>query len=190
MTPRSASKDPSEGAGAEALQPTVDSETGRYHLLGLPVWFMSPQYYADLQKQLEDLSGRASKGILYRSAFRSGQRTAEVLGDREPTNPGTEARLTRLLRLPDFAFAAGHGRSELKVEDLDRGETTWILRDSLIAELHGPSKEAACHFYSGFLAGFMSQVLGRPVETEEVECRARGDSRCAFRTRSARSLAV
>ncbi len=168
----------------------VDPATGHMTMWGMPAWLMSPQYYAEMQGELEVLSGKAAKGVLYRVAFRSGRRAAEglrLLAVQSHAGVGVEALLQRLR---DLALAAGHGVSEVTVSDVGKREVTWVIRESLLATLHAPSKDPVCHYYEGFLAGFVSEILGAPVEGVETECRAQGDARCAFRTKPAAASPV
>lgn len=161
----------------------VDPATGHMTLWGVPVWISPPQYHAEMQAELEALSGKAAKGMLYRVAFRSGRRAVQALGLAAPGDASAEERATLLRRLEDLTLAAGHGISRLSVGDLSKREVKLIMEHSLLATMHAPSKEPVCHYYEGFLAGFVTSVLGAPVEAVEMECRAKGDARCAFRTR-------
>lgn len=162
----------------------VDPVTGHMTLWDVPVWLLSPQYYAEMQVELETLSGKASKGVLYRVAFRSGRRAVEALGLACPAETPDAECAARLRRLEDIALAAGHGFSEISTGDLAKREVTWIIEHSLLATLHARSAEPVCHYYEGFLAGFVTTVLGAPVEGREMECRAKGDAHCVFHTKT------
>lgn len=168
----------------------VDPATGHMTLWGMPAWIMSPQYYAEMQAELEMLSGKAARGVLYRVAFRSGARAAE--GIARATGPARtdEEKAAELHRLVALAFAAGHGLSALSVGDVANRDLTWVIGNSWLAALHAPAKDAVCHYYEGFLAGYAATILGTPVEVREIECRAKGDARCKFRTRAAASSPV
>ncbi len=161
----------------------VDPATGRMTLWGVPVWIIPPQYHAEMQAELETLSGKAARGMLYRVAFRSGRRAVESLQLAPPSGAPTAERVARLRRLEAIAFAAGHGISTVTPGDLAKREVTMTMRYSLLASMHPPSKEPVCHYYEGFLAGFVSEVVGAPVEGIEIECRAKGDAQCIFRTK-------
>lgn len=39
----------------------------------------------------------------------------------------------------------------------------------------------ACHWTRGYIAGFISEVFGKPVETVEVKCQTTGDEYCEFK---------
>lgn len=160
----------------------VDPATGHMTLWGVPAWLMSPRYHAEMQVELETLSGKASKGVLYRVAFRSGRRAVEALGLACPAGTPDAECAARLRRLEEISLAAGHGFSEVSTGELAKREVTWIMEHSLLATLHARSEEPVCHYYEGFLAGFVTAFFGAPVEGREIECRAKGDERCVFRT--------
>ncbi len=163
----------------------VDPATGHMTLWGVPVWIIPPQYHAEMQAELECLSGKAAKGMLYRVAFRSGRRAVEALGLAPPAGAPEAERAARLKRIEEVTAAAGHGLSSLALGDLGKREVTLTMKHSLLATMHPPSKEPVCHYYEGFLAGFVSAVLRAPVEAVETECRAKGDAQCVFRTKAA-----
>ena len=43
------------------------------------------------------------------------------------------------------------------------------------------TKEPSCHFFRGFLAGFLSELFNRTIVVTEEKCASRGDARCEFR---------
>ncbi len=155
---------------------------GAILLLGEPAWFVTPDFYLDLQNQLEVVSGRAARGILYRAAFSGGFRMAKRLA-----KPLAEAEdpEDRLRQIEEFLATAGYGRYTYRATDAANAETEWILPDSTLARMHARSREPVCHLYEGFLAGWLTVLFDRPVECVEVECRAKGDDRCLFRTKPA-----
>src|SRR3990172_4250166 len=59
---------PVRESDVSAFPVTFDRREGRILFSGVPVWFMTAQYYVDMQVQLESVIGKASKGILYRVA--------------------------------------------------------------------------------------------------------------------------
>ena len=185
---------PDDRASSKPLGPAsslvFDPATGHMTLRGIPVWLVPPEYHAEMQAELEALSGKAAKGVLYRVAFRSGRRAVEGLGLAAPPGASEAERVARLRRIEEITAAAGHGLSAVTVGDLEKREVTMTLPDSLLARLHAPSKEPVCHYYEGFLAGFVTAVLDAPVEGLETECRAKGDARCVFRTKAAASAPV
>ena len=180
---------PKEADTAEAspLPVTYDAEQGRIYLLGEPAWFMSPEFYLDLQNQLEAMSGKAAKGILYRVSFSAGQRTGKRLSG--PLKDGDDL-VERLQQVSDFFSLTGHGRYTFEVKDAASAETGWVMAESFVAKLHAPGRESVCHVYAGFIAGWLTVLFDRPVECVEVECRSKGDPQCVFRTKAARATPI
>ncbi len=168
----------------------VDPTTGHMSLWGVPVWIMPPQYHAEMQAELEALSGKAAKGMLYRVAFRSGRRAVESLGLDALEGSAPSAKVASLRQLEEITLAAGHGFSSVAVGDLGKREVTLTMHHSLLATMHSPSREPVCHYYEGFFAGYVTAVLGAPVEALETECRAKGDAECVFRTKPAAASPV
>lgn len=57
-----------------------------------------------------------------------------------------------------------------------------VLRTEDWVEARGDETdpEGSCSFSTGFLAGLLSEVSGRPVAVLETSCRSRGDDACRF----------
>lgn len=174
---------PPQGSEVDPFPVTFDKQAGRIFFAGVPVWFMSPRYYVDLEVQLEAVMGKASKGILYRVAELGGSHIVRLsVGDLDADDM---TRVSALLRIAELFPLLGHGKVTLVVEDLGSLETTWTLPHSQIAELRRPTPHVVCHLYAGVIAGFVSTVFGRPVRSDEVRCRAKGDEACVITTRAA-----
>jgi len=173
-----------EKVSSDSFPITFDTEKGRIFMQGLPVWFMSPQYYADMQVQLETLMGKASRGILYRAAEHAGVRIATLLGPGIGPETDDMARVSLLLRVAEVMPSAGHGRMTFVVGDLKDADITWTLPYSYIAELSEKTSHPVCHFYAGYIGGIASVVFGRNVVCEEVECRVMSAKACVFKTRA------
>jgi predicted hydrocarbon binding protein len=164
---------------------TFDRASGRIRLYGMPGLFTFPEFLLDLHTQLEKVSGRAAKGLLYRVSYLAGRRTAAALGGPVGSSADAGAIDARLARFVDFVLLTGYGNFSFSIADVANAETEWTILDSVIAELRPQSKESVCHVYAGFLAGALAGTFGRPVECIEGSCRAKGDEACVFRTRSA-----
>lgn len=164
---------------------TFDRREGRILFSGVPVWFMTAQYYVDMQVQLESVMGKASKGILYRSAELLGMRLVRLVAGEPDADVDGMTRVSALLRVAEFLPVLGHGKATLALGDLQTLETTWTLPHSQIAELRRPSSQAVCHFYAGVVAGLVAGAFGRGVRAEEVQCRAKGDEACVITTHAA-----
>ena len=54
------------------------------------------------------------------------------------------------------------------------------LYNSQEARYLGPSEKPVCQFFTGFIAGHTSSLLGETVEAREVSCQAMGEPCCTF----------
>lgn len=81
-------------------------------------------------------------------------------------------------RLSDFFSDLGWGR--LTFEQLHPGVGLLQSEDWAEASSDAASKQPMCHITTGVLAEVLSQTAGADVAILEVECRSKGDSRCAF----------
>lgn len=54
------------------------------------------------------------------------------------------------------------------------------LYNSQEARYLGPSEKPVCQFFTGFIAGHASSLLGETVEAREVSCQAMGEACCTF----------
>lgn len=80
--------------------------------------------------------------------------------------------------LADYFSRRGWGT--LSHETLHPAVGLLSSKDWAEAKPDDPDPEASCSFSAGFLSGLLSQLAGGPVAVLEVECRSRGDARCAF----------
>ncbi len=64
--------------------------------------------------------------------------------------------------------------------DFKSGSGKVIIRNSF-ESVARKTNEPSCHFFRGFLAGFLSELFDRTVVVTEEKCASRGDSHCEFR---------
>lgn len=54
-----------------------------------------------------------------------------------------------------------------------------MVTDSFEALAH-KTDQPCCHFFRGFLAGFLSELFGKTVTVTEEKCAGKGDEHCEF----------
>jgi hypothetical protein len=84
----------------------------------------------------------------------------------------------------------GYGRNTYEGTDRADAAAQWVLWDGLLVSLHGKSADPVCQLYAGLLASWLTTPFGRPVNCRPYECHAKGDSRCASRTRLAWAMRI
>lgn len=160
---------------------------GSLSLLNRPGVFQDVESLAVERRQsLEVLGHDRARALRYRMGFEQGRRDAvrhlAVFDD--------NVRLA-LQAGPVFGQLQGRYVADMAHFEFDLDART-LLRE--IRLVH--SKEAlahklvmqdetrpACWGTAGYLSGHVSEILGRRVITVELECEARGDSRCVFVSR-------
>jgi anti-anti-sigma regulatory factor len=133
----------------------------------------------------EQLGETIARGVLTQHGLRSGRADFEALVD-EFAGEGADDRLRLGFRLQQWMGAA---RFELARVDRSGGglvvEGSW--RNSFEAEIHlaqfGPDDHPVCFGLSGYLSGWCSEALGKPVLAVETSCMGQGEARCEFKIR-------
>ncbi len=64
--------------------------------------------------------------------------------------------------------------------EFDRRPIKVALHNSQEARYLGPADHPVCEFFTGFIAGHASSIIGERVEAREVECKAMGAPCCVF----------
>lgn len=78
----------------------------------------------------------------------------------------------------DMFRLQGLGRLALESVDESHGELLFTGKD--VFESYEPSEYPQDHFTRGFLARAVSALVGRPMNCEEIACRAQGAPECRF----------
>ncbi len=55
------------------------------------------------------------------------------------------------------------------------------VEGSILVEAIGSSKKPVCKPMAGFFKGFLSELLGKKFDVEEVSCAAQGNEKCVFK---------
>jgi len=117
--------------------------------------------------------------VFYNAGKKSGAFIAELLAKRYELKG--ESLISALVQA---TRAIGWGQVENINVDREGLFGGVKVRRCFEALLRGTRKEKVCHWTRGFIAGFLSEVLGKPVEAVELKCAAAGDEMCEFEVRS------
>lgn len=63
--------------------------------------------------------------------------------------------------------------------DFAKGAGKVIIIDSFESRTR-KTTQPCCHFFKGFLAGFLSELFGKTIEVAEEKCAGKGDEHCEF----------
>lgn len=129
--------------------------------------------YRDIYK----LSKLGIDRIIKKAAEYGGKKGAKTLKERYGVYTD---RLDEALELLTI-IAESSRLIDLMEFDLDTLEIH--VEGSILVEAIGKSQKPVCRPMAGFFKGFLSDLLERKFEVEEVTCAAQGYERCTFRIR-------
>lgn len=111
-------------------------------------------------------------GLLLLSGLKGGSGAAKYVKDMVQADKSNCMAILRELFL-----ASGWGKLEM---DLDRMTCNGkvIVRDSFIADAYGPSDLPVCGYMSGFIAGYMTEMMGYTFQVREISCKSMGNTVC------------
>ncbi len=72
----------------------------------------------------------------------------------------------------------GWGKVRTKV-NLTQQKLTVTIQNSITSR-QTETKEPACHFISGYIAGVFSTAFGKTIDCMETKCKTKGDALCEF----------
>lgn len=132
---------------------------------------------------IESLGFDAARGLLTRMGYTCGTRDALLALKRRPE--GEDFRTAFIAGSSLHALEGAVQVNTVKLDiDTDRGHflADFIWRDSAEGEFHlnnyGVGSEPGCWTQTGYLSGYASVFLGRPILFREVQCTVMGHEHC------------
>lgn len=93
---------------------------------------------------------------------------------------GTKTGEGALRHLCTLKSEENWGKLSFHDVDPEKGSGRVLITDSF-ETVARKRDQPSCHFFKGFLAGFLSKLFGKPITVVEEKCAAKGDERCEFR---------
>jgi predicted hydrocarbon binding protein len=141
-----------------------------------PAMIMPIELFSSLFEEVERIlqpSGFAA--VFYNAGKKGGAHMADLLSRKYTLED--KQLISALIQLTK---AIGWGQiDEIKV-DLNRPYSTIRIRRCFEAILRKKGQERGCHWTRGFLAGFLSQTVKKPMEAIELKCATGKDEHCEF----------
>ncbi|UCE29143.1 MAG: 4-vinyl reductase [Candidatus Bathyarchaeota archaeon] len=128
--------------------------------------------------QMEDaleliFSPSAASVILYTTAIKCGVRSYMKM--KEEFNTGKEA----LNYLSSRKKEENWGKMAFQGVDFENKSGRIVIDDSFEV-MTRKTNQPSCHFFRGFLAGFLSELLKKRIAVTEEKCAGKGDKHCEF----------
>jgi len=127
--------------------------------------------YRDIHK----LSRLGIEGIVRKAAEYGGKKGARTLKERYGVFTD---RLDEALEL--LTIIAESSRL-IDLFEFDLSSMEIYVEGSILVEAVGKSQKPVCRPMASFFKGFLTELLGRKFEVEEVSCTAQGHERCTFK---------
>jgi len=137
--------------------------------------FLFPfETFSDFESALELIfSPSAASVILYTAALKCGTKLCRRVKKRLKTK---EEALTSFSKLK---HKEKWGKISFQKINFKNGLGKVIVTDSFETKAR-KTKQPSCHFFRGFLAGFLSELFQKTVTVTEENCAAKGDEQCEF----------
>ena len=131
------------------------------------------QTFNEIKDSLYGTFGVSAYTILYYSGIGTGHRAYE----RRAANAKTKEETLKLLAGDKINDNWG----EITFQDIDFAKLSGrILLKNCFEARAAKSKQQICYFIKGYLTGFLSGLMQKPVLLDEVKCLAKGDDHCEF----------
>jgi len=115
---------------------------------------------------------RVSRGVMERFGFRSGEGMAKNLKSSD-----NKINITSTCEmLPHLWAQSGFG--SLMVDCIEDETITIKLKDSVEILTAGKQEKGTCNFTKGYIAGLISELLGKRYEGKELQCVSSGYDHC------------
>ena len=161
----------------------LNFEYGRITLDRHRMVLMHAGAFGSLRKELiESLGVERARGVLTRMGYASGKRDAELARNLMPTMSDEDV----LMLGPHLHSLEGIVRVSAIRTDIDiadgKFDAEFLWEDSFEAQVHlnnfGVHHESVCWTQIGYASGFTSELMGKFILYQEVECRGNGDRHC------------
>ena len=118
-------------------------------------------------------SPSAASVILYMTAIKCGVRSYKKM--KEEFNSRKEA----LDYLSSMKKKENWGKITFQGVDF-KNKSGRIVIDDSFEVMTRKTNQPSCHFFRGFLAGFLSELLKKRIAVTEEKCAGKGDEHCEF----------
>jgi len=136
--------------------------------------FLDFETFAMMKKALTETFSSGALVIIATMAKPCGQKICKQITRNAKTNEEALNQLTELLNNQNW------GELSLSNVNFKRGSGKAIVENCFEARQQ-QSRTPCCHFFSNFLAGFMSELFAKNVMVKEEKCAACGNAYCEFK---------
>ncbi len=157
-------------------------ETGEVEYFGQPVVMLSRDAIRLIRDELVRLGGAAGKVTVHTAGHVSGREEGKaILAKARGVGIKSPESLPSAILTAVEETNMGYGK--IRIDDIDLWTLTFkiSLSNSFEADQSATSQTPTCAFMLSYLKGLFSQLIGKDLGGEEVECKSKGDPCCRFR---------
>ena len=136
-------------------------------------FFFRFETFAEIRKSLFKTYGKEANAILENAAIHAGERSAHRrLAD-------TKTKQEALNLLSSLKLTHNWGEIIFSEVNYEKKKGSITVKNSFEAR-KGKSETPICNFLTGYLEGFLSEVLDETITVEEKKCKSQNHSHCDF----------
>jgi predicted hydrocarbon binding protein len=157
-------------------------ETGEVEYFGQPVVMLSRDAIRLIRDELVRLGGAAGKVTVHTAGHVSGREEGKaILAKARAVGIQSPESLPSAILTAVEETNMGYGK--IRIDNIDFGTLTFkiSLSNSFEADQSANAQSPTCTFMLSYLKGLFSQLIGKDLGGEEVECKSKGDPCCRFR---------
>ena len=152
-----------------------EPSSGSLNYKGVRYLMIRPETLASLQRALTSSSGKDVEKSFFEGGFTGGSLSAKKYKEIHDFSD-----LEVIEFMMKMGSQIGWGHFSLEQYDAKKRHLSVCVANSPFAESYGKSSQGVCHLIRGVLAGMASILFKSDFTSEEIECQAKGDSRCVF----------
>ena len=152
-----------------------DSSSGTLNYKGVRYLMIRPDTIVGLQRALDESCGKDTDKGFFEGGFTGGSLSAKKY--KELHNFSDLEVIEFMMKMGN---QIGWGHFSLEYYDAKQKYLSLCVMHSPFAESYGKSSQGVCHLIRGVVAGMASIIFKSNCTSEEIECWAKGDTRCLF----------
>ena len=156
-------------------------EVGEIEYFGQPIVMLTRAAIRIMRDELMTVRGATGRVIILSAGDVSGREEGKALLAQAKAH-GIESPQSLPSAILTAVEETNMGFGKIRIDNINLGTGTFkiLVSNSFEVDPSRISQKPTCAFILSYLKGLFSELIGRDLEGEEVECRSKGDPRCMF----------
>ncbi len=152
-----------------------DPSSGSLTYKGVRYLLIRPETVSGFQKAINESYGKEADNSLFEGGFTGGSLSAKKY--KELNNLSDRGIIEFMMNMGN---QIGWGYFSLERYDPKTKRLQISVANSPFAQAYGKSSHGVCHLTRGVLTGMAAFLFDTDCNSTEIECRAKGDTKCLF----------